>query len=71
MSWMIARPGRQVRDLGLGEEREGALLPQAVEDGVPLGRRAHPEVAVGEIDAEIPGAGPPRLRNGSLRCCVD
>ena len=47
---VVARARLEHRDLGLGEERERALPAQQVEDGVPLGRRAHPEVAVGQVD---------------------
>jgi len=48
---VVARARLQHRHQGLGEERERPLPAEQVEDGVPLGRRAHPEVAVGQVDA--------------------
>jgi hypothetical protein len=47
---VVTRAALQARDVRLGEEGEGALPPQQVEDGVPLGRWAQPEVPVGEVD---------------------
>ena len=47
---VVAGARLQHRHLGLGEERERPLAAQQVEHRVPLGRRPHPELPVGQVD---------------------